>query len=892
MTSHRPLLLPLTLSILLVSDVGLAADVGVAGKRLVLTERSNGQSRITLLLTRDAGIQKGAGVATGDAPGLDGEVEVYFTDAPSSVRGAFLLPADSWTKNTTTSARYVDKAAGKGGSSGVRSLKLKAGKRLLLTTRGDTATDGVFDLDVGLPSETGGITTVVTIVNESDGSLHRMCTRWAVADGSAVTLKTKRKATTLTATRGVPTDCPGLVTGPAECDALNEVECLLPYPSSRFLVPASTPTGFALRIPQVGAPRPNGPPVPTTFLDILDGYSPGSQILMHFPQRVDVAASNASRLLEPECCGQPAGPPWIDTRTYTDRSLDADSPTILLDADTGARVLHFVENDGRPHDPAREVLFMRPAVILESGHRYVVAMRNLVDPTGAAVRPETAFRMLRDGIVTDDQRIESRRSHFESVIFPALADAGIDRADLVLAFDFVVGSDESLSGAIRSMRDQASAWLDEIEADALSVPFTVTNVDENDCNTPGTVVWRSITGTYQVPLFLTGDLDDVTTPLPNVDENGTPVQNGFHSARLFATIPCSVFDDPEATVPVLMGHGLFQTGDLFPNLVPGLVDMVTPWTGIAVGTDWRGLSGIDLAWVGSRVIGIGESQLHNFPAFPARLSQGMVNTLVLAGLMKRGILNRDPAFQKDATGVFPGPSDPVYYFGVSLGGIMGTYLAALTPDIERFVLDVGAVNFSCMLGRATPFNPFFDLLRGIGLTDSMELWLGIQLTHEGWALAEPVSVVRHVTADPLPGSGPAKRVLYTAAWLDNQVSNTCTEIAARTMNLPMIAGSIQQSLVGIPDVPGPVDSALVFYDLGQLDILDPTHAPHIPPLTNDVASGQCDPHGIPKATVPASVLQSIDFLQTGQVTNFCDGLCDAATFEERPLLPANCPVAP
>ena len=55
---------------------------------------------------------------------------------------------------------------------------------------------------------------------------------------------------------------------------------------------------------------------------------------MHFPQGVDVAASNASRLLEPECCGQPAGPPWIDTRTFTGRSLDPDSPTVLLDAET------------------------------------------------------------------------------------------------------------------------------------------------------------------------------------------------------------------------------------------------------------------------------------------------------------------------------------------------------------------------------------------------------------------------------------------------------------------------------------------------------------------------------------------------------------------------------
>jgi hypothetical protein len=342
-----------------------------------------------------------------------------------------------------------------------------------------------------------------------------------------------------------------------------------------------------------------------------------------------------------------------------------------------------------------------------------------------------------------------------------------------------------------------------------------------------------------------------------------------------------------------MGHGLFQQYDLFPAAVPGIVNTVVPWTGLAAGTDWRGLSGIDLGWVSGRIIGIGTSELHNFPAFPARLRQGMMNTIVLARLMKNGILNRDPAFQlPGGAGVFPGPSEQLGYFGVSLGGIMGTYLAGLTPDIERFVLDVGAVNFSCMLPRATPFNPFFTLLNGIGLTDSMDIWLGIQLTHELWAQAEPVGVVHRVTTDPFPGSGAAKRVLYTAAWLDNQVSNTCTEIAARTMGLPVIEGSYQQALQGMPDVPGPVPSALVFHHLGQLDILNPEHAPHIPPLTNDVASGDCDPHGIPKASTPTSIIQSIDFLRTGEVTNPCSGLCDADIPQERPQLPANCPVAP
>ena len=890
MTTPRPLswMLPL---VVLAAGPALAADAGVAGKKLVITEKTSGDSSVSLLLVKDTGIQKGSGVAKGEPEELEGSLAVFFTDTPSSVQGAFTMPPEFWAKNSEKSARYLKKDAGSHPGE-VFSATIKNGKLASVLTRGQTATDGMFDLAVGLPSESGGITTVLTIFNTADGSLHRMCTKWAVADGSKLVPKTKKKATTLTATKGVPTTCPALVTSPAECEVLNGVECLLPYPSSRFLEPASTPTGYAVRFPQGRLPQPNGPAIPATLFDQLDGFSPGSQVLMHFPQGVDVAASDASRLLEPQCCGQPAGPPWIDTRTYTGRSLEPDSPTVLLDADTGERVLHFVENDGRPHDPARELFFLRPAVILTPGHRYIVAIRNLVAPNGEAVRPELPFKLLRDGITTDEPSIEDRRAHFDTDIFPALATAGVERESLILAFDFVVGSEQSLSGAMRSMRDQAYAWLDTVEDDPLAVPFTVTNVQENDCNQPGTVVWRTITGTYQVPLFLTGDIDNSTTPVTNVDQNGVPVQNGFHNARIVATLPCSVLDPEQTSVPVLMGHGLFQEAPFFPTVIPGIVNQVVPWTGIAVGTDWRGLSGLDLVWIGEHIIGLdGTSRLQDFPAFPARLRQGMLNTLVLGRLMKSGILNRDPAFQVNGTGVFPGPTGPVYYFGISLGGIMGTYLAGLTPDIERFVLDVGAVNFSCMLPRATPFKPFFALLNSIGLTDSMNIWLGIQLTHELWAQAEPVSIVHHVTADPYPGSGAAKRVLYTAAWLDHQVSNTCTEIAARTMGLPVLEGSYQQSLEGMPDVAGPVDSALVFHHVGQLDILDPAHAPYVPPLTNDTATDPCDPHGTPKSSIPTSIMQSIDFLQTGQARNFCTGLCDGGIPEERPLLPATCPVA-
>jgi hypothetical protein len=672
---------------------------------------------------------------------------------------------------------------------------------------------------------------------------------------------------------------------PDECEVLNNAECLLPYPSSRFLVPDDqTATGLRLALPDSGLPQVIGTPVTAAPLNTVDGFSPTVQILMHFPQGVDLIASDAARLLAPGCCDQPPGPPWIDTRTHTDRSLAADSPSLLIDVDTGERVLHWLELDGRANgNPARQALIMRPGVSLTPGHHYVVAMRNLLAPGGAAVTAEPAFAVLRDERPTTVTAIANRREPMEAV-FAALDDAGIERAALVLAFDFVVQSEDQLTRQMLSMRDQAYAYLDLVEADEESVPFTVTKVEEHDCGVPGTVVWRDVSGTFQSPLFLTQSPDLPGAAQLKVDANDLPVQNGFMNAVFSVAIPCSLLPAaaPDAH-SIVLGHGLFGTGAQMTFFVPRLANDVVPWTYVAGATDWRGLSSPDVGFVVNEVVGLGSSQLHNFGALPDRLRQGMLNTLVLAKMMKRGIFNRDASAFQTPLGrpVFAGPETEMYYYGISLGGIMGTWMSALTPDIERFGVDVPAINFSCLLQRSTQFASYDALLAGIGITDPMKSILGLGLLHELWVGGEPAGYARHITSSPLPGSGGAKRILMTPAWLDKQVSNQCTEIAARTLGLSNLApGSLQRGLVGIPDVAGPLDSAYVMYDTGAFDLFNPAHQPFIPLLANVIPSPVCDPHG-DRPAIPASIRQLANFLRPGgQVENFCDGDCDAGIPDE------------
>ncbi len=671
------------------------------------------------------------------------------------------------------------------------------------------------------------------------------------------------------------------LTNADECEVLNDAECLLPYPSSRFLVAdPSTGTGLRLQLPTSGLPAVIGEPLTTAWLNQVDGYSPTVQILMHFPQGVDLAASDASRLLEPGCCGQPAGPPWVDTRTYDERSLAAASPSVLLDVETGERVLHWLEREGRAEgNPARQALVMRPGVSLTPGHRYIVALRNLKAPGGADVVAEAAFAALRDDRPTTIAAVEARRASLEAT-FATLAENGIARAELVLAFDFTVQSEDQLTRQMLSMRDQAYTYLADVEADPEAQPFTVSRVVESDCGVAGTVTWRLVEGTYKSPLFLTASPDIAGAPQLNVDADDVPVQNGLLDAKFSISIPCSLLPaDAPVAHPIVLGHGLFGSGASMVEGVPGLAGAVVPWTYIAGATDWRGLSGNDLSFVVNNVIGIGMSQLNNFPALPDRLRQGMLNTLVLTRMMKRGLFNRDTDVFRtpDGRAAFPGPETEMYYYGISLGGIMGTWFSALTPDIERFGVDVPAINFSCLLQRSTQFSSFDQLLTGIGITDPLEAILGIHLLHEVWVSAEPAGFTRHITSDPLPGSGGAKRILMTPAWLDKQVSNQCTEIAARTLGLTNLTpGSLQRGLVGIPDATGPLDSAYVMYDTGSFDIFNEEHEPFIPPLSNRIPSPVCDPHGA-RPAIPDSIRQLAAFLQPdGQVKNFCNGDCDAS----------------
>jgi hypothetical protein len=666
---------------------------------------------------------------------------------------------------------------------------------------------------------------------------------------------------------------------PDECEVLNQAACALPFPSSRFLERADTETGYRVRYGENVLPLFNrlqslGYVIETKRIDPApflqnDGFSPTVQVLMSFPGGFDPVLSDAPRL-------DPA------TRTFDGRGHDGSSPTVLIDYDTGKRVNHWVENNSRGNDPQRRVTFLRPAESLLPGHRYIVAVRDLVRSDGTPVEPEPVFAAIREGRPSDIAAVRKAARRLEPVL-DRLEDFDVERDELILAFDFVVSSDESLTHEMLSMRDQAFAWLDAQQA-AGAKTFQVDQVipRNESCDPAGSPVWRELRGTFQVPLFLTRDpfLEAPEVSYLQRDANGTPVWTALTNAPFGLAIPCAAAGAPLPTL--LIGHGLFGTG-------AGVVDDLAAFPGfdfVAAGTNWSGLSGPDIAGPieGTFIFKV-IADVDRFPALPDRLRQGQLDTLVLARMLKRGHFNADPAAQIGGHGPIDA-SAPTYYFGASLGGIMGTMFAALTPDVERLNVDVPAINFSLLLQRATPFIEFQVLLTLVN-PDPTDQAIGLGLNQELWVRGEPSGYATHITGRPrapLPGVG-RKRMLVTAALYDQQVSNLGSHLLARTLRVPMLEGSVLRDLPSIPDSFGPQESAYVVYDTGSFDLANPLHAAFVPPLVNRPPQrNRCDPHPL-RGVIPASIDQLLGFFQPdGVIENFCaDGVCDASEPNEIPF---------
>lgn len=519
------------------------------------------------------------------------------------------------------------------------------------------------------------------------------------------------------------------------CDPLVPEVCGLPFPSNVYLRDDdATVTGKRVAFGEETLPvSVDGYQSNPDNLNLADGFSPAAGPLAFLAGATDAGFAGPD---EPEA------------------SLLASSPTVILDAETGERIAHFAELDMSHDDDSRRAINLRPMTLLTPGHRYIVALRNVVDAAGVAVEPSDTFVALRDDIDSSEVSVERRRELYDD-IFSRLEDSGVVRGDLQLAWDFSVASRESATDRLLHMRDAA------LIAIGAGAAYTFTEIDTEPEDEHLAV---RIEGTVSVPLFLdNGGPGGVLV----LGDDGLPEQNGTYDYPFVLLVPNACVG---VTCPIVQyGHGLF--GDRYSVDTVGYAEAADTFGAVVLSMDWIGMSGDDIPEIaGAAAAG----DIDQFATIPDRSQQGMVNLAVaLRALM--GPMAEDPALIFDGVPAV----DPTtrYYLGGSQGGIYGATYMAITPDIERGVLVVPGAAYSLMLPRsvywasyATPFvvNRFED-------PRVVQLVLGyVQML---WDRAEPSGYASAITTDPFPNT-PAHLVMLMEGVGDHQVPNLFTELLA------------------------------------------------------------------------------------------------------------------
>ena len=668
-----------------------------------------------------------------------------------------------------------------------------------------------------------------------------------------------------------------------DCDFLIEERCILPYPSSFFLKPdPTTPTGLRVHYgPQALPQNTSNVHVDPTDWNTLDGFSPGPMILALFPDTgLPVAVGPGSN---------------VAFHTNFARSLDADHPIVLMNANTGERIVHFAELDANTTDVTRRALIVRPGRRLDDGTRYIVAFRNLVDTAGHEIRPRLAFRAIRDGGNAAEiaaacgtacgAAIVSRRPVFDD-IFARLQNIGVGKENLILAWDFTTASTSALTDWIRAVRDQAFA---------LGTPsFTVTNVDDGPAGTGRNAnIFRRVQGTFQAPLFMTADAPGSRLNLVN----GVPTQNGYATVPFVVDIPrvaVNVGGTPQPARPTLWGHGLLGSR----TQVTALSLLAQTYDFVVGGVDMQGMSSADVGTVVTLI-----QDLSQFHFIPERLHQGFLNHLLLGRLFGDPVngFNSDPAFQYGGVPLID--TSEVFYSGGSQGGIFGVAIMSIAEEFKRGFLAVPGANYSTLLHRSVDFNPYLALQRS-AYPDRLDEEILVALIQQLWDRAEPQGYMNHLVAGDLSNPPVPHKVLIHMATYDSEVSNLATEIMVRSLGVPQLAPPLRH-FFDIPEAMGGYDgSALVEIDWGKCisrcnvpgqddpgatcttdaDCPGPGDKPTrtrcdsgTPPLSNTAPAFENDAHGAEGSAPPgAPTLEQVDrFLRpAGDVEQFCVGPCD------------------
>ncbi len=628
---------------------------------------------------------------------------------------------------------------------------------------------------------------------------------------------------------------------PASCHPFRASgSCALPFPSNHFVEDdASTTTGKRIAFVSDAFPggAEDGNPDPVPFdparFNQADGFSWATPLLAYFEEKID--------------------PDSLPPQTDFEKSLDPSSATLILDLESGEFFPHFSEVDlsANISDSDRQPIMLRPARHFLPDHRYAVAVTSSVRTRdGVTPARPAGFESAMAGATSDDPVVKKSLETLPGIV-EAFAAAGVERDDLLVAWDFNTASIGSVMDPVLSMRDDTLAMIGE---DGLGYRIDSVELDPNQ------EIHKRVRGVFMVPSFLEHDDRTVAENGLVFGDDGLPEIQRVAEYPFDLMIPNSAVSNGPLPL-VYYGHGLL--GEALDGFQGELRQFCDRHQFIAIGTDFIGLSHTeDVGFGGSAAALFAIKNVSNIWWLSDRLMQGQMNRLALVRTAKRILADPQTFAEPPTAAPFEALADPfeVYYYGISQGAIFGASFMAMTPDIDRAVLQVGASGFSLFVQRSSNWPAFFPAIRN-GYPDRVDQQLSLALWQPALDFAEGSGTAwAQGVHDPLPGAGP-KSLLFQNAVGDSQVPNIGSDIQARTLGIPLVVPSARD-VWGLETTEGGTDHAIVFYDLMRTP----------PPMTNETPETDNDVHGDIRK-LDANMLQTAEFLRTGKVTNTCGGAC-------------------
>lgn len=193
----------------------------------------------------------------------------------------------------------------------------------------------------------------------------------------------------------------------------------------------------------------------------------------------------------------------------------------------------------------------------------------------------------------------------------------------------------------------------------------------------------------------------------------------------------------------------------------------------------------------------------------------------------------------------------VGYFGISLGGLLGPGLMALTDDIEAGILTVaggGLLNFALDSVQFSTFKPFVISL--IGSEEEFDRLLAV--IQSAVDAADPSTWARRVLMNRRPGVERVPSLLFNVALPDDTVPPSTGRDLARALEIPHVPPVVETVELLVVSESAPVEGNIADGEAtAGFFQLDRVGAENVKPASHD---------GVPFS--PEAVLQARRFLST------------------------------